>query len=333
MRAPLAALAVVVTLFTLASAPVAARAQDTSARAPDTLEGAMGLYASAAYDEALAMLERLPKHGLDATAQVSIDHYRMLCLLALGRTDEAEAVVAGLLDVHPTYRISAGEASPRVMKVFLDARRRALPAVARRRYEQARKLYADWDYAGAATEFGVVRVLVTDPDLPVADASLADLAQLAAGFEDLSREAVAAAERKAADAKAAAEAAEQAREAERIEAARRAAAPPPLPPSPPEPADGVYDMDDPGVIPPVALRQDLRRWSGPLPPPAAGTPLGLVQFVVNETGAVVDPAVISSVSGFYDAVLIESVKQWRYQPATKNGSAVKFRRVLTVVSR
>ncbi len=315
------------TLVLMLSVPAAARAQDT-------LEAAMGLYASAAYEEALVMLDRLPKESLDATAQVSIEHYRMLSLLALGRTADAEAVVAGLLEVHPTYRITPGDASPRVLKVFIDARRRALPAVVRRRYERARKLYAASDYAGAASEFGVVRVLLADADLSAEDTGLTDLGQVAAGFEDLSRAAIAAEERKAAEARAAAEAAaEQAREAERAEAARLAAAPPPAPPPPVEPPDGIYGLQDRGVLPPVAVHQELRRWTGPLPPPTAGTPLGVVQIVIDETGAVVDADVVTSVSGFYDAVLIESVKRWRYQPATRDGRAVKFRRVLTVLSR
>lgn len=127
------------------------------ARTQGTLESAVALYAAAAYDDALAMLDRLPAEGLDPAARVSVDHYRMLCLLALGRTDEAERVVASLLEVHPTYRISDGDTSPRVQKVFLDARRRVLPGVVRQRYEQARKLYTARDYAGAATEFAVVR--------------------------------------------------------------------------------------------------------------------------------------------------------------------------------
>jgi hypothetical protein len=39
-----------------------------------------------------------------------------------------------------------------------------------------------------------------------------------------------------------------------------------------------------------------------------------------------------SANRIYDAVLLESVKQWRYRPATKDGRPVKYRRVTGVVS-
>lgn len=313
---------VVALLLLLVSTAVQARIQGT-------LESAVDLYAAAAYDDALAMLDRLPAEGLDPAARVSAAHYRMLCLLALGRIDDAERVVASLLEVHPTYLISDDDTSPRVMKVFLDARRRALPGVVRQRYEQARKLYADRDYAGAATDFAVIRTLLADSELTATDGRLADLGQLAAGFEDLSRAAIAAAEARAIEAKAAADAAAEAQQAE----AARATAPPPVPAQPPEPADGIYGIDDRGVVPPVAIRQELRRWPGSIPPPLSGTPLGDVRLVVDETGAVIDAVVVVSISAFYDMVVMESVKTWRYRPATKAGRPVKFRRVVSLLSR
>lgn len=322
MRLPPAAQIAALTLLLAGHAPSPARAQAT-------LDAARGLYESAAYDDALAMLNGLPDAGLDAQARVSVDHYRMLCLLALGRTVEVDDVVASLLDRHPAYRISPDDTSPRVMKAFLDARRRALPRVARKRYEQARALYTSRDYAAAATEFGVVRALLADAEVPAANSPLHDLERLAADFEDLSRTAAAAEERKAAEARAAAEAAEKAREAEREEAARAAAAPP-VPAPPPEPADGIYTAQDRGVVPPVAIRQDIGHWMGPTPRPPAGTPLGRIQVVIDERGAVIEAVMVASVSGFYDAVLMESVKSWRYQPATRDGRPVKFRRVLAL---
>lgn len=299
------------------------------ARAQGTLESALELYAAAAYDDALSVLDRLPTDALDPAARVSAAHYRMLCLLALGRTDDAERVVASLLEVHPTYQISDGDTSPRVMKVFLEARRRALPGVVRQRYAHARKLYADRDYAGAATDFAVIRALLADSELIATDARLADVGQLAADFEDLSRAAIAAADARAKEARAAAEAAAEAQRAD----AAGAAAPPPVAAEPPEPADGIYGVEDRGVVPPVVIRQELRRWPGSIPPPTSGTPLGQVRVVVDETGAVIDAAVVVSISSFYDMVVMESVKTWRYEPATKDGRPVKFRRVVALLSR
>ena len=66
--------------------------------------------------------------------------------------------------------------------------------------------------------------------------------------------------------------------------------------------------------------------------PTAGTQLGAIEVVVDESGAVTDARVYLSVNRVYDKVLLESVKQWRYRPATKDGRPVKYRRVTGVVS-
>lgn len=322
------AVRLLVALLTLGAPPWSG----AQAQVPASLNGAMSLYASAAYDDALAMLERLPSEGVDATTRVSIDHYRMLCLLALGRTDEAERVIASLLDLHPTYRIAEGDASPRVMKVFAEARQKALPRVIIGRYAEAKRRYEARDHAGAASAFALVRALLADPDIAAIDPQLADLAQVATGFEDLSRAAMAADERRAAEAAAAADAAATARAAQAAEAARLAALPPPPPPPPAEPADGVYAVTDAGVMPPVVLRQDLRRWMGPLPPPPTGTPLGQVELLIDETGAVRSATVVGSISGFYDAILVNAARDWKFRPATRAGQPVKFRRVVSVLA-
>lgn len=328
MRALPRTLAVAATILVVTGAPAPVSAQGT-------LEAATELYSSAAYDDALAMLERLPTAGLDVTTRVTIDHYRMLCLLALGRTGDAERAIARLLELHPAYTIGEDAASPRVVKVFLEVRGRVLPEMIRRRFDAAEKLQADGDHAGAATAFAVVRSLVADAGMAGAEGALAEIAEQSARGEASSRDALAAAERRAAlDAAAAAAARDTLARATASPAEPVApAAEPPVPAPPPVPADGIYTVNDRGVVAPVALRQDVRRWFGPMPPPTAGTPLGQVQFVIDETGAVTDLTVVASVSAFYDAVVVESVRNWRYQPATKDGTPVKFRRVVSIVSR
>ena len=54
--------------------------------------------------------------------------------------------------------------------------------------------------------------------------------------------------------------------------------------------------------------------------------------MVDEAGAVTDARIMQSVTRVYDKVLLESVKQWRYQPALKDGRPVKYRRMTAVVS-
>ena len=93
-----------------------------------------------------------------------------------------------------------------------------------------------------------------------------------------------------------------------------------------------YDWHDADVAPPVALAQPVTGWWGSMGEPAAGTQLGAIEVVVDEHGAVSDARVYLSVNRIYDNVLLESVKQWRYRPAMKEGRPVKYRRVTGVVS-
>jgi len=102
--------------------------------AQDSLSAARELYASAAYEDALAVLSRLNAAGLRPDDGRTADQYRALCLLALGKNAEAaqaiEAVVAG----QPVYRPSEGEVSPRVRAAFSDVRQRVLPGLVQQRY-------------------------------------------------------------------------------------------------------------------------------------------------------------------------------------------------------
>ncbi len=93
-----------------------------------------------------------------------------------------------------------------------------------------------------------------------------------------------------------------------------------------------YDWRDTDVTPPVAVAQPVTGWWGSMREPAAGTQLGAIEVVVDESGGVTDARIYLSVNRVYDAVLLESVKAWRYRPATKDGRAVKYRRVTGVVS-
>src|ERR1700682_4721523 len=68
--------------------------------AEDSLSSARDLYAAAAYEDALAALDRLRAGGVRVDENRAVDQYRAFCLLALGKSTEAaqaiEAVVAVL---------------------------------------------------------------------------------------------------------------------------------------------------------------------------------------------------------------------------------------------
>ena len=94
----------------------------------DVVGPARDLYASARYDEALAALNELrPDDAANAVAdRKSIEQYRSLCLLALGRGTEAESAIAAVVTADPSYQPGEVEASPRVRAAFSDVRRRLL---------------------------------------------------------------------------------------------------------------------------------------------------------------------------------------------------------------
>jgi len=297
--------AVTLLLWVCASAPVMAQP------APG-LAAALDHYAAAAYDEALAALDALRHESLSMDARVSVEQHRMLCLLALGRADDAEGAAGRLLEARPTFALSAAEASPRVRALFAETRRRLLPGLVRRLYAEARGAFDAGDTATARDGFVRLGPLLADPDVLAADGAFRDLGLVVEGFVRLSTAALA--------------------------AASPAAAPevplPAAPAPPPFAPIGIftYDWRDKAVVAPVAQVQTLSGWWGTMGEPPAGTLLGAVDVVVDEQGRVAEVRMHQSVNRIYDAVLMQSVKQWRYHPATRDGRAVRYRRVTSVVS-
>src|SRR5438876_909326 len=102
--------------------PVRARAQDSVAAARD-------LYASAAYDEALVVLNRLDVSGRPVSDRLEVNQYRAFCLVALRRTEEAEKAIEAIVSDEPLYHPAGAEASPRLISAFATVRQRLLPAI------------------------------------------------------------------------------------------------------------------------------------------------------------------------------------------------------------
>src|SRR5580765_4497111 len=103
----------------------------------ESLDRAKSLYASAAYDEALTVLDQLSGSPApdDST---SIAAYRVYCLLALDRQEEARAIIDRILHQSPLFMPSADEAPPKIQTLFRDVRRATLPKIARERYTDAK---------------------------------------------------------------------------------------------------------------------------------------------------------------------------------------------------
>jgi TonB family protein len=277
--------------------------------AQDSLSAARELYASAAYEDALAVLSRLNAAGLRPDDGRTADQYRALCLLALGKTAEASQAIEAVVAGQPLYRPSEGDVSPRVRGAFSDVRRRVLPGLVQQRYAQYKAAFDRKDYQTASAGFNELLALYADPDLANAAGRppLSDLRVLIGGFYELSLQATA----------------------------------PPLAPEPapvraavvpapalqaPEPLK-FYSSADGDVVPPVTLRQQLPPYPGQVKQPIVGA----LEVVIDESGNVVQAAMRGAVTPTYDRQVVQATQNWRYKPATVNGVPVKFRKMVQVV--
>ena len=271
----------------------------------DIVGTARDLYASARYDEALAVLN---DSSVAVSDRKSIEQYRSLCLLALGRGTEAESAIAAVITADPTYQPGDAEASPRVRAAFSDVRKRLLPELAGARYLEAKATYDRKDYASAVQQFKAVVALLEDPDM---GGRLADLRTLASGFTDL------------------AAAAAVPPPAPKAEPAAAVPAPPRVPQADP---NRIYTMLDADVLMPKVVRQDMPTLSQTMK--AQARERGIIEVVIDEQGRVSFAAVRSSIHPMYDASLLAAAREWRYQPASFGGKPVKYRKMIQInVSR
>jgi len=293
---------VTVSMVVAFAAPASAQLRDGR---ENPLTAARDLYASARYDEALAVLNGLPSDAV-ASDRKSIEQYRSLCLLALGRGAEAETAIAAVVSADPLFVPGEADASPRVRQAFSDVRQRLLPQIATTRYAAAKAAYDRKDYSLAETQFRSLLTLLDDPQM---NGRLPDLRTLVSGFVDLSSAAAA-----------------PPPEPKKPEPAAATVAPPPAPVAPKEPH--VWTADEAGVTAPIAVRQDIPRV--PTAIAAQARPRGLLEVVVDEQGRVINLTMRLSIHPMYDPQLLAAAREWRYKPATVNGVPVKFRKVIQI---
>jgi tetratricopeptide (TPR) repeat protein len=293
-------------LFLLTAAAPAARASEAGNA---TLVNAQGLYEQAAYEQALTLLD-----GLDPKASASLDEgqtirrYRALCLMALGRSDDARRAIEDMVRADPAAGVDE-ELPPRLQGLVTEVRAGVVRDLVRQGYERGRDLYGRQEYAGAAAEFTRVIALLDDRTLELTkEPSLADMRLLADGFLRLSN-----------------------------------AAPPatsvpgstPVVESPPAPQAVV--QNEPGrssgaaFVPPVPIVQDV-----PPFPRSAGAGFmardeGDLDVDVGADGRVVAARVVSPIHPVYDLMLAAAAKTWKYQPARRNGEPVPYTKRVHIV--
>jgi TonB family protein len=123
-----------------------------------------------------------------------------------------------------------------------------------------------------------------------------------------------------------------------LDLAVAASAPPPDPPKPaPAPAvppapqpnpNRIYSMVDKDVTPPVIIRQEMPRLTPAMTVHANDR--GIVEVVIDEQGRVSGVTIRQSVHPLYDQELMAAARDWRYQPASIAGRAVKYRKSIQI---
>jgi hypothetical protein len=269
--------------------------------AEDSLEAARQLYASAEYTSALSMLNALSTVDSPREERRAIALYRTLCLLAVGRGQEADRAIESMVSADPLYRPDADEIPPRMRTAIAEARKRMLPAILQEKYKDSKAAFDRQDFSRAAFGFKEMLDGLADPDISVAasQSPLADLKTLAIGFHELSSKALV-----------------------------------PLPPATPVPAEALlppgppatiqapklYTSEDRDVIPPQAIRQQIPAFPGKV----TMAKTGVLELVIDRSGNVESAMMRVPVNAQYDRMATAAAKNWQYQPATVDGTPVKF---------
>ena len=301
-----------------ASASVLLQAQD----AP--LTRAKQLYEAASYSEALAALKQAGTGDV-----VEAETYRALCFLALGQPREAERALEHLVMTRPFATLDASSVSPRVVAIFDAVRKRTIPAAAKEMYQRARATFDQGDLESAAREFQeVVKLAESAP--PDRAELMSELKMLATGFVRLAET-----PRKPAPAAAAAPSTPPAAQpqAERASAASngvagsvpRMAATVVGQPVPGAGGAPIFDASSPNIRPPIVVKRPIPAWPELSATTWKGNFKGLLEIVVDETGAVAESTLVERIHPVYDNLLLNAVRTWKFNPAINNGEPVRYR--------
>jgi TonB family protein len=281
--------------------------------AQDPLSAARDLYTAAAYEDALSTLNGLGS-GLTPELDRQAKEYRAFCLYALGRTREADTVVESLIREAPLTALTAVDVSPRLEQMFSAVRKRVLPSLIRERYRAARAALDQKNFAVAEPHLTEARLMIAEAaKVGVADEMLADMSVLIDGFLELI----------------------QSTESQRVaqEPAPTPAAPLVAPVvAPPPSAPRVYSAGDEGVESPVVIEQRMPALTPEMRAIIRAWGVrGVLSVMIDETGSVIDATIRPSMNTSFDAAILGTVRQWKYQPAKKDGVPVRYLKMFALV--
>jgi len=283
----------------------------SSARADDQLAEAKSLYSAAAYEDALQSLNRVPKTP-DVADQV--DQYRVFCLEALGRNEDARTLAEQLVSKHPLIEL-VPDASPRLVAVFAAARRQVLPEKIRETFRTAVAAVEEKDYARAAPELTMVRQLLDASDAAGAtDSALRDMRLLVTGFLNLVKSDT------------------NGPKAETTVAAVAPGRPASATVQIERPGPTIYASDSRDITSPVALSQTVPKVPTPLLRQLGNDKrTGVVEVIIDEKGRVEHVRIQKSIHPAYDELVKARAAEWTYRPARAGTTPVKFRKFIEVV--
>jgi TonB family protein len=289
--------------------------------AQEPLTKAKALYDTAHYEEALTVLA--PVHEPEA------QQYRALCMLALGRAQDASSEVDSLIASAPTFEPSAEDVPPRFVSLVSESKKRLLPSIARKTFAEAREQFKSGDRAAAVKKFDLVVTLAsTGAFKDTSDAD--DLRTLASGFIELARASAPARPAPTTPVPApeppkvaeATPAAPPVSTPAAAQAPARATAPAPSATAPQAPSD---------VSQPVAVRQTIPAIPSSIS--GQGSPTASVKVEIGTDGHVVNASMQKSAHPLYDRLVLQAAREWLYTPATLNGRPVPSEKVVTIQLR
>lgn len=151
------------------------------------LSQARALYASADYEQALAVLKEAAADERAGSLRRDIDVSTFECLVALDRAQEAEPLVESIVLGDPGFLTATADMPPKASAVFRDIRKRILPRVVDQQYVSAKTLLEAKRYAEAAERFRIVLALLEDSDMEHKEGSQEPVSMrvLAQEFHDL----------------------------------------------------------------------------------------------------------------------------------------------------
>jgi hypothetical protein len=310
---------------------LAALALAAPARGQDGLAAAQALYTTAQYEDALKAFDALKPSSLSSKAALAVEQGRAFCLLALDRKPEAERSIEAIVGLDPFYKPTEDETPPKIRTAFRDVRRKVLPGVLQSLYEGSKAAYDRKTYNEAVAGFTLVLSLLDDPDLVLDAGPRADMRLIARAFSDLAKAAAApppppqtpeAPSGASRDDRSAASGGQPS-------VATNPSAPSPGGSAPKVGAVPLYDAASKDVTPPVPVKTDVT-----IPMSVRRSLPGgevFVELVVSTTGSVESATARQAPNSVLGALVATSALDWRYRPATRAGTPVRYRLIAKVV--